>query len=66
MDLDRSIPNEFWEYVPKATNGVLRLGQFFDNFHLWIKNKKGKDPFYVENQEYCEFMKEYTDEQTFV
>ena len=63
MNLDRTIPPEILELVTTGTKNILRLGQFISNFHRWLEDKKNKDPFYLENQAYCQLMKEYIDGQ---
>ena len=43
-----------WSKVPDW-----RLGQFMTNMELVLKMSKGKDPFFIEDDDYIEFMKQY-------
>lgn len=58
MDLDRSIPNIFIDYLKFAGDSDLRIGQFMEIIRTECE-KKGKDFFNIENGELCRIIAEW-------
>lgn len=43
----------------KKTFPCLRIGQIISNFHAWLKEVYGADPFYMEDKDYSEKFEQY-------
>ena len=42
-----------------STHPELRIGQLMSNFEQWLKDTKGIDIFYIDNERFVELLKEY-------
>lgn len=43
----------------KKTFPYLRIGQIISNFHIWLEEVHGLDPFYMEDKDYAEKFEQY-------